>query len=60
MMPAWLCMDCMAYVELDRHGRCSRCGSDSVDIAVRPEGTVFGVAGGFLDVEILEKLYQES
>src|SRR6185369_3511826 len=26
----WFCMDCRSVLALDRHGRCSACGSDSV------------------------------
>ena len=29
-MTAW-CADCRAAVELDRHLRCSQCGSDAID-----------------------------
>jgi rRNA maturation endonuclease Nob1 len=32
---AWFCIDCKAVVELNRHGYCSVCGSDSVDIPWR-------------------------
>src|SRR5260221_5078100 len=27
----WLCVSCLAQIELDTHGRCSTCGSDAVD-----------------------------
>lgn len=30
-MKQWWCVSCLAQIALDRHGRCSMCGSDSVD-----------------------------
>jgi Zn finger protein HypA/HybF involved in hydrogenase expression len=27
----WWCMDCLAEVELDTHGRCGSCESEAVD-----------------------------
>lgn len=35
-MKPWFCLDCRQCVDLDTHGRCSHCGSDAVDVAVRP------------------------
>jgi hypothetical protein len=26
----WYCLDCMTAAPLDKHGRCSTCGSDAV------------------------------
>lgn len=34
------CLDCFSIIALDIHGRCEVCGSDAVDIAVRPPVTV--------------------
>ena len=30
-MNRWYCMDCLAEVELDTHGRCCCCESEAVD-----------------------------
>jgi uncharacterized paraquat-inducible protein A len=30
MTDLWMCQNCGAIVELDKHGRCSVCGSDAV------------------------------
>jgi Zn finger protein HypA/HybF involved in hydrogenase expression len=31
-MERWWCMDCKAPVMLDKHGRCSICESEAVDL----------------------------
>lgn len=35
MEKRWWCVSCFAQIDLDRHGRCSICGSDAVDRIVR-------------------------
>ncbi len=35
MKEQWWCVDCVATIELDSHGRCSTCGSDAVDLIER-------------------------
>jgi len=32
----WWCVDCRVPTDLDRHGRCGSCGSDAVDMMIRP------------------------
>ena len=32
----WWCADCRVPTDLDRHGRCGTCGSDAVDVMMRP------------------------
>ena len=56
----WWCMDCNTTVDLNRWGFCSRCGSDSVDVAVRPVVTTEGLISAFLTSEELERLYEKS
>jgi Zn finger protein HypA/HybF involved in hydrogenase expression len=34
-MERWWCMDCLAPVELDKHGRCASCDSEAVDLMDR-------------------------
>lgn len=60
MKPEWFCADCRDTTDLNRHGYCSRCGSDAVDIAVRPRITTEGMISAFLTTEELEKLYEKS
>jgi hypothetical protein len=31
MMSHWWCMDCLADVDLNKHGRCGCCDSEAVD-----------------------------
>jgi len=35
MEKRWWCVSCFTQIDLDRHGRCSICGSDAVDRIVR-------------------------
>ena len=58
MHELWFCLNCEAVMNLDKHLRCSVCGSDAVDLAVRPTATIFGIASAFLDVKELEELYK--
>jgi len=44
----WYCANCDHIGTLNRHLRCGHCGSDAVDLAVRPMATVLGIASAFL------------
>lgn len=35
-MNPWYCLDCHSCMNLDIHGRCEVCGSNSVDVSARP------------------------
>ena len=37
MKRKWWCANCLAPIELDRHGRCNACGSDAVGLMKRSE-----------------------
>lgn len=54
----WYCLNCSAVTNLDKHGRCPCCGSDAVDIAVRPCVTPEGLASVYFTVEELEKMME--
>lgn len=69
----YYCANCESIMQLDRHLRCSRCGSDAIDIAVRPALTAEALqlptspyiinswALIFVPtIQELEKLYEES
>ena len=60
MDATYFCVNCNSVMNLDKHGRCSRCSSDAVDVAVRPAVSAQGLASAYLTVEDLEKLYEES
>jgi Zn finger protein HypA/HybF involved in hydrogenase expression len=60
MPEVYYCLNCEAVMNLDKHLRCSVCGSDSVDLAVRPAATIHGIATAFLTTEELEGLYERS
>jgi hypothetical protein len=55
-MKPWHCINCSSVIELDRHGRCEVCGSDSVDVAVRPAVSALGLASAYLTVADLERM----
>lgn len=54
----YFCANCEAIMDLDIHLRCSSCGSDSVDLAVRPSVTPEALAATYLND--LERLYEHS
>jgi hypothetical protein len=56
-MNSFFCCDCRTVRELDRHGRCSCCGSDAIDIAVRPAMTIEGIATTYVGADQLEALW---
>ena len=58
MKPEWWCMDCAAAVELSKAGYCARCGSDALDIAVRPAVTPEALAATYFTIEELEELWR--
>jgi hypothetical protein len=51
----WWCSDCSAVRELNKHGYCAVCGSDALDIAVRPS-----MIDQVPTVKELEKLYAKD
>jgi hypothetical protein len=53
-MNTWFCINCNSCINLDKHGRCPTCGSDAVDIAVRPIVTPESLLNTY--IEDLEKL----
>jgi hypothetical protein len=56
---AYWCMDCNQVRELDIHLRCSCCGSDAIDIAIRPEVTTLGLVAAFILPEEMDRLLIE-
>lgn len=56
----WWCQNCTAVRDLDKHARCSCCGSDAVDIAVRPPVTLHGLGSAYIAVDELERTMQCS
>ena len=48
MMNLWWCMDCLAPVELDTHGRCESCASEAVTPAGPGAGAPEAMLGGAL------------
>lgn len=60
-MKSFFCANCEATVELNRHGYCERCGSDALDVAVRPCVTAESLATTYLSsIEELERIYEKS
>ena len=57
---AWWCCNCELVVSLDVHARCSQCGSDAVDITVRPPVSAQGLASAYLTVDDLERMMEGS
>lgn len=57
----YFCANCQAAVDIDQHGRCEHCGSDSIDIAVRPCVTVEGLASAFPEALLIDlEVYDEE
>jgi len=56
----WYCVNCHAVINLDKHGRCEVCGSDAVDVAVRPMVTPLGLASAYLTLDELEKMMTDE
>ncbi len=48
MNDLFFCANCESLMNLDRHLRCSVCGSDAVDIALRPSPTVEGLCSAYI------------
>jgi hypothetical protein len=53
----WFCLNCTSVINLDIHGRCPTCGSDAVDIAVRPRVTTDALNATYEQLE-LEKIWR--
>jgi hypothetical protein len=53
------CINCASLTTLTVHGHCSRCGSNAVDIAVRPPITALGLTSAFED-EFEIDMYDEE
>lgn len=58
MRPDHWCADCEAVRELDHHGRCAVCGSDALDVAVRPAVTPEALAATYFTIDELEELWR--
>ena len=46
-MKDWFCANGCGLTEIDCSGRCIHCGSDSIDIALRPPATAEGIASAY-------------
>ena len=53
----WFCLDCTSIVELNKHGYCSVCGSNAVDIASRDKALLRAKQ---TEIEQLEALWRKS
>ena len=49
------CLDCLIYVDLTKHGRCSHCNGDGI-----APPTVRSKTEAEYEVELLERLYTRS
>lgn len=54
----WLCLDCLALVNLDKHGRCPVCGSDAVTHAVTGQ-VALPAPGRAFELDELERMWKK-
>lgn len=57
-MNAWFCMDCLRYVELNKHGRCPWCDGNGVAPPTVRRSEEEAIAA--YEVVILERLARRS
>ena len=55
----WWCANCEQPRALDTHLRCDSCGSDAVDILVRPPVTTLGLVAAYVSPSEMDRLLIE-
>jgi hypothetical protein len=57
----YFCANCYALCTIDVHGKCHRCGSEAVDIDVRPMATYEGISSAYgLDIDSFDEMIEQE